>query len=257
MSNKHSITIIVAAHKPYWMPRDEMYFPVQAGSMGKNGIPGFQRDDDGNNISAKNKNYCELTALYWAWKNLAANYIGLAHYRRHFAGEGERGTLSQPEAQKLLAKKPVLLPKKRTYYIETLESHYGHTFNPEHIENLQAAIERISPEYMPAFRKHMASTSAHMFNMFIMRQDLLDEYCDWMFRILNAVEQRIDFEGMTDFEARCIGRLSEYLLDTWISYNHQTYAERKVIDIEPVNWLKKGGSFLAAKFFGHKYSQSF
>ena len=45
-------------------------------------LEGFIETD---NISVKNPCFCELTCLYWAWKNLECDYIGLAHYRRHFS----------------------------------------------------------------------------------------------------------------------------------------------------------------------------
>ena len=64
-----NIKIIVAAHKPYFMPDDDMYLPLQVGSFEKEGI-GFARDDTGDNISEKNPRFCELTGIYWAWKNL-------------------------------------------------------------------------------------------------------------------------------------------------------------------------------------------
>jgi hypothetical protein len=81
------LKILVAAHKPYWMPEDEAYVPVWVNAAANgDGIPaGWLRDDAGDNISHKNATYCELTALFWAWKNLDAAYLGLAHYRRHFA----------------------------------------------------------------------------------------------------------------------------------------------------------------------------
>ena len=79
-----NIKIIVATHKEYNMPSDDIYLPVQVGAEGKKDL-GYQKDNIGNNISKKNPFFCELTGLYWAWKNLKADYIGLAHYRRHFS----------------------------------------------------------------------------------------------------------------------------------------------------------------------------
>ena len=78
------IKVIVAAHKKYQMPKDTMYIPVQVGAEGKNIIEEYKQDSEGENISNKNPYYCELTGLYWAWKNLEADYIGLVHYRRYF-----------------------------------------------------------------------------------------------------------------------------------------------------------------------------
>ena len=116
------IKIIIAAHKKYDMPSDKMYIPVQVGSEGKKDI-GYQRDNIGENISAKNPMYCELTGLYWAWKNLDADYIGLAHYRRHFKGKNKSANimdnvLSYKEASDLLDKHDILVTKKRNYIIE-------------------------------------------------------------------------------------------------------------------------------------------
>ena len=62
--SKKNIKVLVAAHKKYWMPSDEMYLPLHVGhAIAKQEI-GFQGDDSGENISAKNANYCELTGIY-------------------------------------------------------------------------------------------------------------------------------------------------------------------------------------------------
>lgn len=252
-----NIAIAVAAHKPYWMPPDPMYIPIQVGAAGKPPIEGFARDDAGEEISELNPRYCELTALYWADHNLTTDYIGLAHYRRHFAGYGERGTLTAGEAQRLLRNAPVILPKRRNYYVETLFSHYAHTFDAAHLKSLRASIAKISPDYLDAYDAHLAERGGHMFNMMVMRKDLLDSFAGWMFPILFDAERRIDFAGMTPFEERLMGRLSELLVDVWVGHNEVPYVECPVIGMEKTSWLKKGSSFLAAKFLRKKYRESF
>ena len=80
------IKILVASHKKAEMPEDGIYLPVHVGrALHPDREFGYQSDAEGDNISIKNPYYCELTALYWAWKNLKADYVGLAHYRRHFS----------------------------------------------------------------------------------------------------------------------------------------------------------------------------
>lgn len=257
MTSDPNIKIVVASHKSYWMPSDPMYVPVQVGAAGKESIPGFQRDDEGDNISEKNPRYCELTALYWAWKNLDADYIGLAHYRRHFAGSGERGVLTSEEARNLVARASVVLPKKRRYIVETVGNHYAHTFDGAHLSAVRKSLRQLSPEVLPAFEDHLNCRSAHIWNMSIMRRDVLDVWCSWLFPTLEDIESIIDFSNMTPFEARVVGRLSERMLDPWLKVNIANFAERSVKSIEGENWFKKGTAFAGAKFFGRKYGESF
>ncbi len=255
-----NIKIIVAAHKPYQMPNDEMYLPLHVGRAGKSDI-GFFGDDTGDNISEKNPNFCELTGLYWAWKNLDADYIGLAHYRRHFSikssGNKFDSILTKTQLEQILKDKDVVLPKPRNYYIETIYSHYAHTFNATHLDKTKEIIAKKYPEYIPAFENVMNSKKAHMFNMFIMKKELADKYCEWLFDILFELEKEIETADMTAFEARLFGRVSEMLLDVWINTNNVSYKEIGHIHMEKINWGKKIWSFLSAKFFGRKYSKSF
>lgn len=255
-----NIKIIVATHKNYWMPQDEIYLPLHVGHAGKEDI-GLQGDDTGDNISEKNPYYCELTGLYWAWKNLDAEYIGLAHYRRHFSVKVKKdkkaSVLTKEQLEHLLKSNDVVLPKKRKYYIETIYSHYAHTADGSHLDKTREIISQKCPDYLDAFDKVMSSTGAHMFNMFIMKKSLADNYCEWLFDILFELEKRIDISGMSAFDARLFGRVSEMLLDVWITKNNIPYKEIKHMHMEPINWGKKIGGFLAAKFAGKKYTKSF
>lgn len=248
------IKILVAAHKPYWMPDDDVYLPIQVGAAGKESL-GWQRDDEGDNISAKNPNYCELTALYWAWKNLDAEYIGLCHYRRYFTRkevhsvEGKRNQILTGEDWKtLLSQNPIIIPDKRKYYIETNESHYKHAHHSEGLDVTKQIIMAEYPEYLAAYENVMHRTWAHMFNMFVMRNDLYDAYMQWMFSILFELDRRLDITSWRVYEARVFGFVSELLLDVWLEKNQLPYAEQNVSFLEKQNWLKKGGAFLKRKF---------
>ena len=260
-----NIKVVVATHKKYQMPSDEMYLPLHVGAEGKNDL-GYTKDNTGDNISLKNPFFCELTGLYWAWKNLDCDYIGLAHYRRHFSlynkkmkteSEKFEHLLTLKEADEIFKNTDIILPKKRKYYIENLYNHYKHTLYIEPLDITGEIIKEKYPEYYNEFENLKKRTSAHMFNMFIMKKDILDDYCTWLFDILFELEKRVDATNYTDFHKRFYGRVSELLLDVYINTKGLKYEEVKVIDMGKVNWFKKGTSFLKAKFSGKKYDKSF
>ena len=259
------IKVIIATHKKYQMPKDKLYLPVHVGADGKETI-GYQKDNDGKNISKKNPNFCELTGLYWAWNNLKADYIGLVHYRRHLTNKKNCGktteekfknVLTFKEVDELLKDTDIILPNKRKYYIENLYNHYKHTMYIEPLDETRKIIEEKYPEYLVEFDKLKKRTSAHMFNMFIMKKDVLNDYCKWLFDILFELEKRMKDKEYDSFHARFYGRVSELLLDVYINTNKLNYKEVKFMDMENINWWKKGTSFLKAKFFGKKYDKSF
>ena len=241
-----NIKIVVATHKQYPMPEEKMYLPVQAGAAVHERL-GYQGDDAGDGISEKNGVYCELTALYWAWKNLGAEAVGLCHYRRYFQEPWEKTPLREETLCRLMNETPVILPKKRNYYIETGESQFVHAHGRESLDALRGTLKDLYLAYLPAFDQSMAKTSGHRFNMFIMRREQFDSYCEWLFDILFETEKRLGTPA-----PRMMGYLSERLLDAWIITEQIPYRELPVYHTERENWLVKGGSFLLRKIRGAK-----
>lgn len=241
-----NIKIVVATHKQYPMPEEKMYLPVQAGAAVHERL-GYQGDDAGDGISEKNGVYCELTALYWAWKNLNAEAVGLCHYRRYFQEPGEKTPLREETLCRLMNETPVILPKKRNYYIETGESQFVHAHGRESLDALRGTLKDLYLAYLPAFDQSMAKTSGHRFNMFIMRREQFDSYCEWLFDILFETEKRLGTPA-----PRMMGYLSERLLDAWIITEQIPYRELPVYHTERENWLVKGGNFLLRKIRGAK-----
>ncbi|WPP08691.1 DUF4422 domain-containing protein [Pediococcus inopinatus] len=240
------VKIMVAAHKEFQMPSDtKLYLPVLVGATRnyKKGI-NYQRDDEGTNISVKNPYYSELTALYWAWKNLDAEAVGLVHYRRFLSLHRKcslSSILNENEINGILKKVSIILPKKRNYYIESNYSHYIHAHHKEPLDMTRKVIQEKYPEYVEFFDKVMVSNKAHMFNMFIMKRALFNNYVSWLFSILFEVEANIDISDYSKQESRVFGYLSELLLDVWLEKNQIKYYE--------VNWIQLGKKSLIKKMF--------
>ena len=275
---KSEIVIIIAAHKSYQMPEDPMYLPLHVGAEGKKDADGndldlgYVKDNTGDNISILNPSFCELTGLYWAWKNLNAAYIGLAHYRRHFGYKKSKdlfqSVLTYEQIKPYLGKVKVFTPNKRKYYIESLYDHYKHTHYIEQLDETRDIISKLYPDYIGSFDKVVKRTYGYMFNMMIMQKDLLDEYCQWLFNILFELKDRMEgnekMQNLSVFQSRFYGRISEIIFNVWLERQMETGLLKKdevkeipVVHMDDINWWKKGTAFLKAKFIGKKYEGSF
>lgn len=247
-----NIKIIIAAHKLYDLPQDALYLPVHVGAALCDIPLPYTRDDSGENISKKNKSFCELTALYWAWKNVDADFIGLCHYRRYFCKPCSREVLQLKDAEKLVLSADMILPQKRNYFIETNYSQYVHAHHAADLELTRLILNEQDPKAVPCFDRVMGKTSGHRFNMLIMSRQTLDEYCTWLFGILFELGTRLDVSGYSDYDGRVFGFVAERLLDVWIETYGKHYMELPYIFTEKQNWFKKGSAFLKRKFFPRK-----
>lgn len=253
-----NIKILIATHKKYRIPQENMYLPIHVGREGKGDL-GYIGDNTGDNISSKNPNYCELTGIYWAWKNLNVDYIGMMHYRRYFTRKKVFSRLGKDkwnciltysEIEGILAQTDVILPTPRNYFIETNWSQYVHAHHELDLVLTRNIILDKYPDYIPAFDAYMKSTVGHRFNMFVMKKEVFDSYCNWLFDILFALEQQLDISKYSIYDARVFGFISERLLDVWIIKNNISYLELPVIFMEKQNWLIKILKFLQRKMNG-------
>ena len=217
--------ILVCAHKKDLCLSYEPYMPIQVGRAISAVDLGFTGDDTGDNISAKNRNFCELTAHYWAWKNLGeADYVGLSHYRRYFDFGDEPGNVHivrsdeffaeehpLPDMDMLFESCDIVLSKprvqSRNIYTEYARSHRG-----EDIMTVREIIAERSAEYLDAFDSVFFDNNRLVrFNMFIMRRKDFDEYSEWLFDTLFEAERRIEVPA-DPVQGRIFGYISERLL---------------------------------------------
>lgn len=252
------IKILVATHKKYQMPLDDMYIPIHVGKEGKNEI-GYMGDNTGDNISLKNSNYCELTGLYWAWKNLDCDFIGLSHYRRYFSTKNllekykQKNNrfnliLKENEIEELLQTYDIVLPKKRNYYIETVYTHYKNAHYESDLLEIKKILKNKYPEFLSDFENVMNGKTLHLYNMFVMKKRYFDEYCSWVFDILFELEKKIDISNYDSYQSRIYGFLSERLFNVWILQKKLKVKEINIINMEKIDWLKKVKEFLKRKY---------
>ena len=229
------LKIIVAVHKEYDIPKEDIYLPVFVGaSLNECNLP-YQRDNEGENISNKNRSFCELTGLYWTYKNYQADYLGLCHYRRYF----DLKNLDIEQCQ-------IVLPKKRHYYIETVYDQFGHAHGFQALDIVREIIEKDHQDYLSCFDACMKKRSLHIYNMFIMKYDIFLKYCDFIFDVLFKLEKQM---GDVD---RLYGYVAERLMDVFVKTNGLKYVETRLIETEKTDWLKKVLVFLKRKYSGNK-----
>lgn len=215
--------IFVIAHKDCSIPKIEGYKKLQVGAAKNGRIRGFDYyDDEGDNISSKNPNYCELTGLYWIWKHSTADIVGLCHYRRYFTksflSTKSKYYLTSRNIENILDKYDVILPLKRRYVETTLEA-VRHAPNAKDMQEMKEAISFCCPNYLDDYLKFLDGNSAYLYNMFIMKKEMSNSYCEWLFPILSYIEERHDMSAEDEYRSRLFGFLSERLIYVWVIHN--------------------------------------
>lgn len=221
MNEKNDVEIFVVMHKSVNLEKmklDKIYKRLLVGQNSTD-EKDILIDSTKDNISEKNKFYCELTGLYWIWKNIKCEYIGLCHYRRFF--KKNNSYLTKNDILKILnnKKKDIILPPK-WYTILTVDEVYKKSHIASDLERCRQVIEEIYPEYLESFDKIMKGHSVHTLNMFVAKKELIDKYCEWLFTILSNVEKRIELGLRNDYQKRVFGFLAERLFNVWIEKNN-------------------------------------
>ncbi len=233
---RENVSIIVCCHKDDYYYSGPGFIPVQVGKAIAKTDLDIQGDDEGDNISAKNPNYCELTAHYWLWKNnRASKYVGLNHYRRYFdfnhklpfglffrnvsKKEIEKNPPTLPDLDRLFEKYDIVLSKPNIYPYSLFQDYcMAHIFDDFQI--LEMTVKKMYPDYMDSFSHIMRKNNrlSH-YNMFIMQRDRFNDYSEWLFNILFEVEKYVKISAYP-FQARVFGYMSERLLNVYV-YHHR------------------------------------
>lgn len=197
-------------------------------------------DNVGDNISSENPYYCELTAQYWAWKNLdesVAYYIGINHYRRYFfdyrlkSKEFKNDIISKDRIISILEKKKAIMSFPTVKYAGygTLYKNKPDTEQDKHWVIIRDIIKKDYPELVDSFEKVLYGRFTTWGNMVITTKDIFDNYSAWIFEILKKYDKELEERGERRIP-RVDGFLSEYLLLVWF-HKHLKRREIKYLEV--------------------------
>lgn len=221
-----SIKLFIMTHKPFTPPPDPMYVPLHVGRAGASDL-GYLGDDSMDSISTDNPYFCELTGMYWLWKNYhASDYIGICHYRRYLINE--KGSLfTESQLEKLLSEYDMVTTKLLTLTCSYYEG-FGENHHRKDLILTGNVLKEKYPEYADTFDRLVHGPHTYFGNIFIASKKEYDRYCTWLFDILFEVQKHTDFTGYNDYEKRLFGFLSEFLQTVWIRYHRLHVCECKV-----------------------------
>lgn len=241
------VKLYVATHKSYNQVQDQdLYIPILVGANKNIGEKNYLRDNQGdNNISDRNFTFCELTGLYWIWKNSKDDIVGLCHYRRYF-GKNKRffkqnSILTKNDILKQLNDYDVILPSKgmNEYNGYTAEAFFNKNHDHKVWEMCRQIISENNKDYLDAFNWFSKEKTGYCYNMFIMSREMMDEYCSWLFPILFELDKKIDYSRYDSYNTRMIGFVAERLINVWVHKKQLTVKEFPVFSTEELGFLQR------------------
>lgn len=255
MLDNSKVKILVCCHKPCELPQDKKFLPIHVGAAISKAELGIQRDDQFNgnpcdNISDKNRSFCELTGIYWAWKNLKdVSIIGLCHYRRYFdfhkqvpfgreqkqfkSADFKKLNLDIPDKIFEKVENGSIIVPSPIHYDENIAINYCTHHISDDFATLRKFFFETQPPYMQKAFYQVFFRENYLIpcNMCIMRKADFDEYCSWLFDIIFALEKKIDITHYTPVQQRIYGYIAERLFNVWL------YTKRSKVIQKPLLFI--------------------
>ena len=232
--------VYVVTHKLFDLMLPAVYQKIMVGAaLGRDSGPGYILDSTGENISEKNRSYCELTGLYWIWKNSKEDVVGLVHYRRYFAiinkclrftgrnfslvpKEKAYRYLDEHDVIALLDKCDIIV-KKSDFKLKNNKSIVYTYLKPSIWDEMEQGVKEFEPDYFNELLK-LGKAHTHInCNMFIGKKNIIDKYCEWLFPLLDSIDKRHAERYGNVFCEREMGYMSEFLFGLWLEHNKINY----------------------------------
>lgn len=245
---RRHIALFSTTHKEVDVPQANCIIPVQVGNKAKR-FSWAAQDDSGDNIAELNPMYCELTTQWWAWKNVQADYYGFCHYRRYFDfsnehhpenpfGEVIDQTIDWNAQARYGLDDKTIASAVDGWDVVTTEvkdfsafpggfrnplDHYLHAphLRVDDLRRVMSITKEMHPDFADDIDRFLSDSRACFCNMFIMKRDLFNRYCSWLFPILERFVKGWDSSTYSHEGLRTPGHLSERLLNVFLLHERR------------------------------------
>jgi len=219
-----------------------LYVDVYCGAaLGRGKDDTILGDDVGENISLMKPWMSELTVMYWAWKNVEADYYGLCHYHRYMAfghtdfpedqfgnvyierlgseAEERLGLLNERLQRKIITSYDFCYTDfdVRTAGYRNVYEQFAEVPVPEH--DWGRAID-ILREFYPDDEKYVSEylEGVHFYPclMFVMKKEIFQAWCEWVFPYLFYLKDQISMENYSEEQCRFVAHVGERLLGVFL-----------------------------------------
>lgn len=262
MNTPPDCRIYIVYYKPgQILKNDDLYAPLMSGNVFSKIKEPFLGDDLGENISAKNSYYSELTGIYWIWKNTKQDVTGVCHYRRFYTLQPEPWRykckrllyylvgirakrhgliytrnvelfvpriLNQAQVSELLSEYDAILPQARKLKYSVRE-HYHRYHDSRDLTIIETILTEKHPDYLEAFHAVLRGKRVYANNMFILKDVHYKKFMAWWFDMLSEFEKRTDLDKYTGYQKRIIGFVAERLLTVWFEKEQLNCKELQLI----------------------------
>lgn len=234
--------IFVCHHKPYWVYQDDIFTPIEVGAaLRGNHLPMISDDMGKESISNKNASFCELTAMYWAWRHVRSDVVGFCHYRRYFSFYPDMVgpivqkpfsvSLMPDRKQETIARYGIADKELLAQWLEryevivpqpvesslSMEKQYCLYHREEDWRLLLQTMERVDPGSRRWIERVFQGVwPTYPYNMFIMKGELFAAYMEWLFEILFALE-RVLIPSEDAYQKRVFGFMAERLFTLYLA----------------------------------------
>ena len=181
----------------------------------------------------------ELAVLRHAWRSMSdvdADALGLAADGTFLASNfsfDRRRRVADPEyLSHRLDTRAIVLPGESNWILETNRAHYLRGHRELGLDALRDVVREVEPDYAHALDVRLGITHGHSTNVCLMRRDRMDEYCSWMFPLMEEVETSLLALGPDKVERHELADLAPFLLDAWLDRRGLTPVEVGLVRVD-------------------------